>query len=161
MSRQSTKHSGNKSSPAQQRKNRAMSAAALSRLLQLNFSAGARLIVLTYDPSGYIPSWAYAQPDMVDWLHRIRKAAGGAFPYVRIIERQLDPQPAIVHRVVVPLRREDAQRFAEQWKHGPAWAEEITVGQFPALIEQVFKNEKDGGCFRCWSPSKGLKRPQL
>ena len=158
MSRQSTKHSGDKSSPAQQRKNRAMSAAALFRLLQLNFSEGARLIVLTYDLSGYVPSWAYAQPDR---LHRIRKAAGGAFTYVRIIERQLSPQPAIVHRVVISLRREDAQQFAEQWKHGPAWAEEITVGQFPALVEQVFKNEKGGGCFRCWSPSKGLKRPQL
>lgn len=80
---ESAKHTGNKTSPTQQRINRARSTAELSRLLQLNFSDGACLIALTYDPEGYVPVGVFVEPDIVDWLRRSRRQTGSTFRYVR------------------------------------------------------------------------------
>lgn len=68
MTRQPAKHIGGKTPAAQQRINRALSAASLSRLLQLNFAQGAYLIELTYDPARYVPVGVYATQDIQDWL---------------------------------------------------------------------------------------------
>lgn len=153
MLRKSAKHCGGGTSPAQQRINRARSVAALSRLLELNFPGGARLIVLAYDPGGYIPAGAYAEPDIVDWLRWASRQLGGAFQYVRATAQE----PATVHRVITAIQRADAEGLAAHWEYGPASVEEIAGGQVSTLAEQIAG--KPGAYRRAWTASKGLTRP--
>ena len=154
MPRRSAKHCGGGTSPAQQRINRARSVATLSRLLELNFPGGARLIVLSYDPDGYIPAGAYAEPDIVDWLRWVSRQLGGVFQYVRATAQE----PTTVHRVITAIQRTDAEDLAAHWEYGPASVEEIADEQFPVLAEQIAG--KAGAYRHSWIASKGLKRPQ-
>lgn len=153
MPRRSTEPREAKTNPAQQRINRAKSVATLSRLLQLNFQHGARLIVLAYEPGGYVPVGAYADPDILDWLRLCAKQLGGGFQYVRATAQE----PATVHRVVTAIQRVEADGLAAQWEYGPAWVEEIAGGQLPALAEQIAG--KPGAYRRSWTASRRLKRP--
>lgn len=153
MPRRSAKHSGGSTSPAQQRINQARSVATLSQLLELNFPGGARLIVLSYDPDGYIPTGSYADPDILDWLRRASRQLGGVFQYVRATAQE----PTTVHRVITAIQRADAEDLATHWEYGPASVEEITDRQIPALAEQIAGNPK---AYRhAWAASKGLSRP--
>jgi len=152
MPRRFTKHHGDKTSPAQQRINRAQAVATLARLLQLNFPDGARLIVLAYDEGSYCPVGVYAKQDVVDWVGLSRRQMGGVFQYVRVMEQDR----ATIHHVVTPIQRAEAERLAANWKYGPAWVDEITDGQLPALAEQ-FAGKAEGRR-HSWSTSRGLKR---
>ena len=87
MMRQSTRHSGEKTSAAQQRINHALSVASLSRLLQLNFSQGAYLIGLAYDPARYVPAGVYAAQDIQDWIRGVRNQMGTPLRYIRTMEQ--------------------------------------------------------------------------
>lgn len=157
MPRQSVRHHGNRTSPAQQRINRALSEAALSRLLQMNFSGGARVIVLAYEPGGYVPVGAYAEPDITGWVRRSREQLGGVFRYVRVTARAGEGA-ATVHRVVVPCQCTEAAALAARWEHGPAWTEAVEPGQLAALAEQLLANAQSGVCRHSWKASKGLIR---
>ena len=152
MPRRSTKHCGGNSSPAQQRINRARSVAMFSQVIQLNFSSGARLIVLTYDPGGYVPAGAYAEPDIVSWIRLSARKMGGAFQYVRTTAQESAP----VHRMITSIGRSEAEALAGLWSYGPAWVEDLEPGQFPALAEQIIG--KTDPFRRSWTASKGLKR---
>lgn len=153
MPRRSTKHCGGNTSPAQQRINRARSAATLSRLLQLNFPNGARLIVLSYTPGGYIPVGVYADPDIKKWIRLSARKLGGAFQYVRAPAQE----PDAVHRVVAAVRRSEAEALAGLWQYGPAWVDELEPGQFPTLAEQLAGKAEPIRC--SWIASEGLKHP--
>ena len=153
MPRRSTKHCGGNSSPAQQRINRARSVAMFLQVIQLNFSSGARLIVLTYDPTGYVPAGAYAEPDIAGWVRLAVRKMGGAFQYVRTTAQE----PAPVHRMITSIERAEAEAIAGLWEYGPALVEDLEPGQLPALAEQIIG--KAGAFRRSWTASKGLRRP--
>ena len=153
MSRRFSEPREAKTNPAQQRINRAKSVATLARLLQLNFQHGARLIVLAYEPGGYVPVGAYADPDISDWLRLCAKQLGGGLQYVRATAQE----PATVHRVIMGIESTEAKALAGLWEYGPAWVEEIEGGQFPALAEQLAG--KPEAYRRSWTASRGLKRP--
>ena len=152
MPRRSMKHCGGNSSPAQQRINRAKSVTRFSQVIQLNFSGGARLIVLTYDPGGYIPAGVYAEPDIAVWIRLSARKLGGAFQYVRTTAQ--DPAP--VHRVITGIGRAEAEALAGLWSYGPAWVEDLELWQIPVLAQQIIG--KASAFRRSWTASKGLKR---
>ena len=155
---QSSKHRGNKTNPAQQRINQAVSEATLSRLLQMNFSDGAFQIVLTYEAGGYIPVGAYAAQDIKDWILASRRFLGGTFQYVRTMEQGRDGKPVTVHRVITSCREWEAKAIAAKWKYGPAKVEPIETGQLPILAGLLKGNVKaEAGC-HSWKASKGLIR---
>lgn len=158
MSRQSLPHPGNKTSPAQQRINRALSVAMLSRVLQMNFSDGARLITLAYNSGGYIPTGIYAERDIAEWVRSSRKKLGGAFRYVRITGEGHSAQPAAVHHVAVPLQLEAAEYLAGLWEYGPTRIEKIECEPLVALAGQLIGSASVGPCRRSYSVSKGLIR---
>ena len=159
MTRQPTKHSGEKTSAAQQRINRAMSAASLSRLLLMNFSDEAYQIVLAYEADGYVPVGVYAVQDAQDWIRGARRQLYAPLRYVRTMEQgQGDDKPFTVHRVIVSCQRADAERIAAKWAHGPAWVEYIEPGQLPALVEQFSGYVTAGSGRHSWGSSKGLIR---
>ena len=158
MQIQSSKHPGNKTRPAQQRINQAMSIATLSRLLQLNFPDGARLIVLAYHPDGYIPAGACAEPDITGWVRSSRKQLGGAFQYVRFTGQGHDDRPATVHYVVGPLQLEAAGRLASAWEHGPARTEKIECRQLVTLAAYLMENARTRPGQHTWAASRGLRR---
>lgn len=157
MSAQSSKHTGNKTSPAQQRINRAMSLATLSHLLQLNFRDGARLITLTYAPNSYIPVGAYAERDITNWIRACRKQTGGEFQYVRAAERR-EGTRNITHRVVVSCQLEKAQGLAAGWIYGLATVEDIAGEQFPALAQRLVCGALTGQGRHSWAASRNLKQ---
>lgn len=158
MQRRSLPHPGNKTSPAQQRINRAMSMAALSRLLQTNFADGARLIVLAYSPGGYIPTGTYAEQDITEWVRLSRKQLGGSFQYLRFTGQGHSPQTATVHHVAVPLHLGAVERLAGIWEYGPARIERVECGQLVELAEQLEGSANAGPWRRAYSSSKGLIR---
>lgn len=159
MTRQPEKHSVGKTSAAQQRINRAMSVASLSRLLLLNFSDEAYQIVLAYEASGYVPVGVYAMQDAQDWIRGARRQLCAPLRYVRTMEqRQGDDKPLTVHRVVVLCQRADAERIAAKWTHGPAWVKYIEPGQLPALAEQFSSDVTAGSGRHSWASSRNLMR---
>lgn len=158
MSRQSSKHTGDKTSPAQRRINRAMSMATLSSLLQQNFSEGARLIVLPYSPGGYIPTGEYAEQDIREWVRLSRKQLGSAFQYVRFTGQGHSAQSASVHHVAVPLHLEAAEHLAGTWEYGPARIEEVECGQLLTLAAQLMANARTRPGQHTWAASRGLRR---
>lgn len=158
MPRQSSKHTGNKTSPAQQRRNQAMSEATLSRLLQMNFSNGAFQIILSYDAGGYVPVGEYAAQDISDWIRLARRYLGGTFQYVRTMEPGPDPNPMTVHRIITSCRGWEANAIAAKWQYGPAKVEPIDAGQLPALAGLLKGNAKPGSNRPSWVPSVGLIR---
>lgn len=159
MTRQPAKHIGGKTPAAQQRINRALSAASLSRLLQLNFAQGAYLIELTYDPARYVPVGVYATQDIQDWLQGARHQVGAPLQYVRTMEqRQGDNWQLTVHRVVVSCSRTDAEKIAAKWAYGLTWVKLVEPEYLPALAEQFSKCPAAAAGRRSWSPSKGLVR---
>lgn len=150
---------GRKTSPAQQRINRAQSEASFSRLLQSNFSDGAHQIVLAYETGGYVPVGVYALQDIQDWIRETKHQLGAPLKYIRTMERvQGDDNPITIHHVVVSCRLAEAERIAARWEYGPAWVECIGPGQLPALAEQLFKASAAGSRRRSWSSSRGLIR---
>ena len=158
MSRQSSKHTGDKTSPAQQRINRAVSMATLSNLLQLNFADGARLIVLAYSPGGYIPTGVYAEQDIREWVRLSRKQLGSAFRYVRFTGQGHSAQSAAVHHVAVPLHLEAAEHLAGTWEYGPARIEKIECAQLVTLAAQLMANARVRPGQHAWAASRGLRQ---
>ena len=154
----SSKHPGNKTRPAQQRINQAASVATLSRLLQLNFPDGARLIVLPYAPGGYIPTGVYAEQDIAGWVRSSRKRLGNAFQYVRITGQGHSDPPATVHHVAVPLQLEAAEHLASMWEYGPAQTKKIECGQLATLAAQLMVNARTRPGQHTWAASRGLRR---
>lgn len=157
MTRQSTKHSGGKTTAAQQRINQALSVASLSRLLQLNFAQGAYLIELSYDPDHYVPVAAYVEQDVSAWL-RVARRQLNEFQYVRAIEWARDDRPNTVHHVIMDLPKEDAECVMANWTLGPTRIKEIAGGQVPALAERLVANAGTETGRRAWTASRGLKR---
>lgn len=158
MPRQSLKHAGDRTSPTQQRINQAMSIATLSNLLQLNFADGARLIVLAYNPGGYIPTGAYAELDITEWVRRSRKQLGSAFQYVRFTGQGHGDRPATVHHVVVPFHLEAAEHLAGAWAYGLARVEKVECGQLVTLAAYLMANARTRPGRHTWAASRGLRR---
>lgn len=159
MTRQSTRHSGGKTSAAQQRINHALSVASLSRLLQLNFSQEAYLIGLAYDPARYIPAGVYAAQDIQDWIRGVRNQMGTPLRYVRTMEqRQGDDKPLTVHYVVISCSQVDAEKIAAKWAHGPTWVRPIEPGCLPALAKWFSRRSAAEAGRHAWVPSNGLIR---
>ena len=158
MQIQSSKHPGSKTRPAQQRINQAMSLATLSRLLQLNFPDGARLIMLAYHSDGYIPTGACAEQDITGWVRSSRKQLGGAFQYVRFTGQGHGDRPATVHHVAVPLHLEAAEHLAGTWKYGPARIEKIECAQLVTLAAQLMANARVRPGQHAWAASRGLRQ---
>lgn len=152
-------HSGGRTSPAQQRINREQSESSLFHLLQRNFSGGAHQIVLAYEVGGYVPVGVYAQQDVRGWIREAKRRLGIPLRYVRTMEQgQGDDKPVTVYRVVVACAREEAERIAAKWEHGPAWVECVEPGQLPALAEQFSGASTAGSGRRSWISSRGLIR---
>lgn len=159
MTRQSTKYDGGKTSAAQQRINHALSVASLSRLLQLNFSQGAYLIELAYDPARYVPVGVYAAQDIQDWIRAARHQIGTPLRYVRTMEqRQGDDKPLTVHHVVISCCRTDAEKIAAKWTHGLTWVKIVEPGHLPALAHWFSRRSAAEAGRHSWIPSKGLIR---
>lgn len=144
MTRQSTRHSGGKTSAAQQRINHALSVASLSRLLQLNFSQGAYLIGLAYDPARYVPTGVYAAQDIQDWIRGVRNQMGTPLRYVRTME-QCGNKLLTVHHVVISCCRAD-------------WVKTVESGYLPALAHWFSRRSAAEAGRHAWVPSKGLIR---
>lgn len=87
MQRKSSKRTGDKTNPAQRRINRELSVKTLSRLLELNFPAGAQMITLGYESVDYAPMGECAEADIRAWVKLARAQIGGRFQYVRAIGR--------------------------------------------------------------------------
>lgn len=159
MTRQSTRHSGGKTSAAQQRINHTQSVANLSRLLQLNFSQEAYLIELAYDPARYVPVGVYAAQDIQDWIRGVRNHVDFPLRYVRAMAQGRDGgNPLTVHCVVISCCRADAEKIAAKWARGPTWVRPIEPGCLPALAKWFSKRSAAEAGRRTWSPSKGLVR---
>lgn len=159
MMRQSTRHSGEKTSAAQQRINHALSVASLSRLLQLNFSQGAYLIGLAYDPARYVPVGVYAAQDIQDWIRGVRNHVDFPLRYVRAMAQRRDSdRPLTVHHVVISCCRADAERIAAKWAHGPTWVKPVEPGYLPALAYWFSRRSATEAGRHTWIPSKGLIR---
>lgn len=152
-----SKNAGNKTSPAQRRINRANSLAALSTVLQVNFSEGARLIALGYESAEYAPVGEFAQSDIRAWVRQVRTQLGGVFRYVRATEWGREDCPATVHRIVVAYPEAAAGVLAASWPHGPAWVEDITPRELPALAGRIAADAAATNR-RTWIASRGLKR---
>lgn len=157
MTRQSTKHSGGRTLPAQQRINRAKSLSTLSDLLHLNFSTGDCLIVLGYRSGQYIPTGEYAEADIVDWVRRSKRQLAYGLKYVRATEQDRNGERT-VHRIIVGAPKKSAVVLAAYWEYGPAQVEEIQAGQLPALAERLIKNTETVPNHKTWAASRGLKR---
>ena len=158
MTRQSTKHSGDRTPPALRRLNRAMSLSTLTDLIQLNFSAGDCLIVLGYRPGQYIPSGKYAETDITDWVRTVRRQLDSNLKYILATEQGRDGKTATVHRIVVRHPIEGASLLAAYWKYGPAKVEEVQAGQLSALAERLVPNTRTEPCKRAWTTSRNLQR---
>lgn len=157
MTRQSTRHSGGKTSAAQQRINHALSVGSLSRLLQLNFSQGAYLIGLAYDPARYVPAGVYAAQDIRDWIRGVRNQMGTPLRYIRTME-QCGNKLLTVHHVVISCCRADAEKIAAKWAHGPTWVKTVEPGYLPALAHWFSRRSAAEAGRHAWIPSKGLIR---
>lgn len=157
MTQESTKHSGEKTSEAQQRINHALSVASLSRLLQLNFSQGAYLIRLAYDPARYVPTGVYAAQDIQDWIRWARHQMGTPPRYIRTME-QCGNKLLTVHHVVISCCQADAEKIAAKWAHGSTWVRPVEPRYLPALAHWFSRRSAAEAGRRTWSPSKGLVR---
>lgn len=135
-----------------------MSIATLSNLLQLNFADGARLIVLAYNPGGYIPTGVCAEQDAKEWMRLSRKQLGGAFQYVRFAGQGHGAQPTPAHYVAIPIHLEAAERLAGTWEYGPARIEKIECGQLVTLAAQLMANARTRPGQHTWAASQGLRR---
>lgn len=152
------KRTGDKTSPAQRRINRANSLAALSRLLELNFSAGARLITLGYESAAYAPVGKYAEANIKAWVRLARAQMGGTFRYVRAMRQTRGSNPAIVHLVVTVCPEAAVGALAASWEYGPTSVTEVNAGELSALAKWLAENEAAPNC-KTWISSRGLKRP--
>lgn len=160
MQQKPLKHTGDKTSPAQQRINRANSISTLSRLLELNFSVGAQLITLGYESVDYAPAGEFAETDIRAWVRRAKARLGGSFRYVRATGWGRNDDPVIVHRVIVICPAETAKTLAAVWTYGPVWVDEVGAGELPALAGQLAANAAAPN-HKTWVSSRGLNRPQL
>lgn len=157
MRQEVLKRTGDKTSPAQRRINRANSLAVLSRLLELNFSAGARLITLGYESADYAPERECAEADIKAWVRSARAQMGGTFRYVRAAN-QARATPAIVHRVVTVCPKAAVGALAASWEYGPTSVTEVSAGELSALAKWLAANEAAPNC-KAWISSRNLKRP--
>lgn len=157
MQQKPLKHTGDKTSPVQQRINRANSLAALSRLLELNFPMGARMLTLGYEPAEYAPVGEFAEADICAWVRRVRARLGGSFQYVRVTAHGQASETATVHRIVTVCPEYTAYALAEIWTYGPITVDEIGAGELSALAGQLAANAAAPNR-KTWVSSKGLKR---
>ena len=157
MQQKILKRTGDKTSPAQRRINRANSLATLSRLLELNFSTGARLITLGYTPTDCAPAGEYAETDIKAWVRSARAQMGGTFRYVRATGQGRGGDPAIVHRVVTVCPEASVESLAASWRYGPTSVAEVRAGELPTLAKWLAASEAAPNR-RTWISSRGLKR---
>lgn len=157
MQRKSSKHTGNKTKPSQQRINRANSIAALSRLLELNFSAGAHMITLSYAPMDPAFIEKHARADMYVWTRACQIRLGGSFRCARTASPRRDDSGAAVYHVITSCDAETAKLLAFIWPHGPTRVEPVEAAQLPALAERLAGAPRLPNR-RIWSVSRNLKR---
>lgn len=158
MQRKPLKHTGDKTSPAQQRINRANSIATLARLLELNFPEGAQMITLGYESAVYAPVGECAEADIRAWVRLARAQVGRAFQYVRTLEQGQDNGPATVHRIVTACKAETVAELAACWHYGPTSMNAVAAGELPALAGRLAANVAEPNR-KTWVSSRGLKRP--
>lgn len=158
MQRKSSKRTGDKTNPAQRRINRELSVKALSRLLELNFPAGAQMITLAYESVDCAPVGECAEADIRTWVRLARVQIGGVFRYVRAIGQGGGNEPAIVHRIITELPNSAAWDIATIWPCGFISVEEIGAGELPTLAGWFAANAA-GPNRKTWVSSRGLKRP--
>lgn len=152
------KRTGDKTNPAQRRINRELSVKTLSRLLELNFPAGAQMITLAYESVDCPPAGECAEADICTWIRLARAQMGGAFQYVRAIGQGGDNEPAIVHRIITAIPSSTAWDIATIWPRGFIRVEEIGAGELPTLAGWLAANAA-GPNRKTWMASRGLKRP--
>ncbi len=157
MQRKSSKHTGDKTKPAQQRINRKLSVSTLLHLLELNFSTGCHVITLGYESAEYAPAGEYAEADIRAWVKCARAQLGGKFQYVRATEHGRDGDYAAVHRIVTAYPERTARALAEIWTYGPIRVDAIGAGELPALAGYLTANAAVPNR-RSWIASRGLKR---
>lgn len=157
MQRKSSKRTGDKTSPAQRRINRELSVKALSRLLELNFPAGAQMITLAYESVDCPPAGECAETDIRTWIRLARAQIGGVFQYVRAIGQGGGNEPAIVHRIITEIPNSTAWDIATIWPRGFISVEEIGAVELPALAGWLAANAA-GPNRKTWASSRGLKR---
>ena len=143
---------------ANRRRNWRRSRRKLEKLLALNFPDGGTLVTLTYAPGGYIPAGAYAEDDLYHWLGRCRARLGGAFPYIR--GSAAGPDGATVHRIFMPIEREQAAELAGVWTYGPAAAELISRERLDDAEELLDPADGRERGRRSWTASSRIDREE-
>lgn len=162
MQRKSSKRTGDKTNPAQRRINRELSVKTLSRLLELNFPAGAQMITLGYESVDYAPMGECAEADIRAWVKLARAQIGGRFQYVRAIGRGGGNDSTVVHRIITAYPKETVAMLAENWIYGPVLVDEVEPGELAALAGQLAGQPAASAAApnrKTWMAARGLKRP--